>query len=95
MASMVAIEAIRAFVGLPDGFWVFGFAMIGAAAANWFVGRKLNRKSFQKVRTLPIRERLIYRARHKFMSVPMESFSLLMAAGGLAALIAAATNGVR
>jgi len=91
---MMGSEVIRASLGLPDGFWVFGAALIGAAGANWFVGRSLNRKSFQKVKTLLIRQRLLYRARHKFMSLPMETFSILMATGGVAVLAAAATNGV-
>jgi hypothetical protein len=90
VASMVVFELARAALHLPDGFWVFGFALVGAAAANWVAGRKLNRQSLKKVRTHPVRERLIYRARHKFMSVPMETFSVPMAAAGLAVLAVAA-----
>jgi hypothetical protein len=89
VASMVVFEIARAVLRLPDGFWVFGFALIGAAAANWFAGRKLNRQSLTKVGTHRVRERLIYRARHKFMSVPMETFSIPMAVAGVAVLIVA------
>jgi len=84
VASMVVFELARAALHLPDGLWVFGFALMGAAAANWVAGRKLNRESLKKVRTHRVRERLIYRARHKFMSVPMETFSIPMAVAGLA-----------
>jgi hypothetical protein len=90
VASMVVFELARAALHLPDGLWVFGFALMGAAAANWVAGRKLNRESLKKVRTHRVRERLIYRARHKFMSVPMETFLIPMAVAGLAVLAVAA-----
>lgn len=89
IASMILFEFARAAARLPDGFWVFGVALIGAAGANWFVGRKLNRLALKKVRTHQIRERLIYRAPHKFMSVPMETFSIAMAAAGVGVLVLA------
>jgi hypothetical protein len=89
-ASMILLQLMRAALGLPDGLWVFGVAMFGAAAANWALGRKLNRKALLKVRSSRIRERLIYRARHKFMSLPMETFSVLIAAVGIVVLATAA-----
>jgi hypothetical protein len=90
VASMVVFELARAAFHLPDGFWVFGFALIGASPANWFAGRKLNRQSLKKVRTRRVRERLFYRAQHKFVSVPMETFSVPMEIAGVAVLVAAA-----
>ena len=90
IVSMVAFEVARGAMHLPDGFWIFGFALLGAAVANWLAGRKLNRQSLKKVRSNGVRERLIYRARHKFMSVPMETFSIPLAMAGLAVLAAAA-----
>jgi len=90
IASMVLFEVARAALKLPDGFWVFGFALFGAALANWVVGRKLNHNSLKNVRTHRVRERLLYRARHKFMSLPMETFSILMVVAGIGVLIAAA-----
>ena len=86
VASMVIFELARAAFSLPDGIWVFGIALFGAAAANWQIGSKLNRKSASKIRSQRLRDRLIYRARHKFMSVPMESFSILIALAGAAVL---------
>jgi hypothetical protein len=73
VAAAVLFELLRAMLKLPEGLWVFGLALLGAAAANWVIGRKINRKSLAKVRSDRIRERLMYRARHKFMSLPMEN----------------------
>ena len=90
VASMVLFEVARAALNLPEGMWVFGVAMFGAAAANWLIGRKLNRKSRAKVRSNRLRNRLLYRARHKFMSLPMESFSIVIALAGVAVLLTTA-----
>jgi hypothetical protein len=84
VASAILFELARAAFGLPDGVWVFGLALLGAAAANWTIGRKFNKKSFAKVRSTRLKERLLYRARHQFMSLPMETFSVLLGAAGLA-----------
>ncbi len=88
LASAIMFELVRAALKLPDGMWVFGLALLGAAVANWFVGRKANRKSLAKVRTHRIKERLLYRARHKFMSLPMETFSVVLATAGIGVLVA-------
>jgi hypothetical protein len=45
VGSMILFELARAALNLPDGIWVFGVAMFGAAAANWVIGRKFNSKS--------------------------------------------------
>jgi hypothetical protein len=89
VAAAVLFELLRAVLKLPEGLWIFGLALLGAAAANWVIGRKLNRKSLAKVRSDRIRERLMYRARHKFMSLPMETFSVIIAVAGVAVLVAA------
>jgi hypothetical protein len=87
--SLMLFELITRALGLPDGPWVFGSALLGAAAANWVIGRKLNRRSLAKVRSHRVRKRLIYRARHKFMSLPMETFSVVIALMGALILGAA------
>ena len=92
VAAAILFELVRATLNLPDGAWVFGIALIAAAFANWFLGRKFNRKSLAKVRSVGLRQRLIYRARAKFMSVPMETFSLVIAAAGVAVLVADAAG---
>jgi hypothetical protein len=89
VASIVLLQLLRMVLGLPNGLWVFDVAMLGAAAANWTIGRKLNRKALLKVRSNRARERLFYRARHKFMSLPMQTFSVMIAAVGMAVLAAA------
>jgi hypothetical protein len=92
VAAAVVFEVLRAALNLPEGLWVFGVALLGAAGANWVVGRRLNRKSLAKVRSQGVRERLIYRARHKFMSLPMETFSIILAVAGVAVLVAPVTQ---
>jgi hypothetical protein len=86
LGSMIIFQLIRSVLHLPDGIWVFGLALIAAAAANWFAGRNLNRQALRKVRSHRIRERLLYRARHRFMSLPMETFSIPIAAAGIGVL---------
>jgi uncharacterized membrane protein len=90
IASMIIAEILRAALRLPEGLWVFAIALFVAAAANWQIGRKLNRNSLRKVRTTRLKERLLYRARHKFMSLPMETFSIVLAVAGAAILVGAA-----
>lgn len=86
IASAIIAELARGVLGLPQGAWIFGIALIGAAIVNWRLGRKANRKSLRKVRSVRLRDRLFYRARHKFMSLPMETFSVLLVVGGVVAL---------
>ena len=89
VASAILFEFARAALKLPDRVWVFGLALIGAAVANWFIGRKANRKSLSKVRSRRMKERLLYRARHRFMSLPMETFSVLLGAAGVVIIVTA------
>ena len=84
LASAVLFQLGRAAFSVPDGAWVFGISLIGAAIANWIRGRKINSKSLAKVRKCDLRQRLLYQARHKFMSLPMETFSFLLAIAGVA-----------
>lgn len=86
VASAIVFELVRSIFRLPDGVWVFGPALFAAAVVNWLVGRKFNRKALAKVRSTRLKDRLLYRARHKFMSLPMETFSVLLALGGVAIL---------
>lgn len=60
VGSAILFELARAVLRLPDGVWVFGLALLAAAAANWLIGRKFNRKSFAKVRPSRLKERLLY-----------------------------------
>jgi hypothetical protein len=57
-------------------FWAS--VLFVAAPINWEVGRRMNakRRGFAPPATLV--RRFLYRARHKFMSLPMESWSIVM-----------------
>jgi uncharacterized membrane protein len=63
--------------------WFWGIALIVAGAINWFAGRQLNAKKIAAVRSLRFRDTLIYRARHKFLSLPFEFWSIPMSIGGV------------
>ena len=92
-AALILLLTLTAFgvilrVGadfIPDSPWYWSLAFPIAAAINWRVGCRLNRK---KRATLP-GFRLWYRARHTFFSLPMETLSIVMVLAGIGLLIAA------
>ena len=86
VASVIAVQFARSAFDLPDIRVFVGLALIVAAVVNWFIGRLFNRKSLAKVRSLRMRDRILYRARHKFMSIPMETFSIVLFAIGAVAI---------
>jgi hypothetical protein len=61
-------------IGGSPLYW--GFALLAAAVLNWHFGSRLNRKKIAVVKAKTVKDRLLYRARHTFMTVPMETFSL-------------------
>lgn len=71
---------------LHDAPWFWGIAFICAAAVNWSVGRKHNAKKLAAVRSSRLRDRLLYPARNKFMSLPLETWSIPLAVGGACAI---------
>ena len=73
---------------LPPGFdnrWYWSVGLALAALFNWFAGRKANR--VRRSRTRSLRDRIIYNARHRFMSVPMETFSIFIFALAIATAV--------
>ncbi len=69
-----------------DGAWYWAVALFAAAAVNWIVGTRANHVRRSKIRSGRLRKRLFYRAHHRFMSVPMETFSVfIVALAGLTA----------
>lgn len=78
----VLLQAGRSIIA--DRPWLWGIALLAAAALNWHFGSKANRKKLAVLKPKSTRERLLYRARHCFMSLPMESFSVIVAVSGLA-----------
>ncbi|MDB5700996.1 MAG: hypothetical protein JWL66_1195 [Sphingomonadales bacterium] len=71
---------------IPDRPWFWGLALLAAAGTNWYVGRRENAKKIAAIQSIRFRDRLIYRARNKFMSLPFESWSVPLASGGLIAI---------
>ncbi|WP_425229335.1 hypothetical protein [Sphingomonas sp.] len=65
-------------------FW--GVAWLVASGINWLTGRRVNALKLAAVRSDRLRHRLFYRARNKFMSLPLEVWSIPMALCGIVAL---------
>jgi len=65
-------------------FWCV--ALLVAAPVNWLIGAQLNAKRRGYAPPATLLRRFLYRAPHKFMSLPMESWSVVMVivAAGLA-----------
>jgi hypothetical protein len=78
---------LLAAVGIPDGPLFWAVALLAAAALNWHFGSKINRKKLAALKPRSVKSRLFYRAHHRFMSVPMETFSLVLIAGSVGWLI--------
>jgi hypothetical protein len=57
-------------------FWA-GLLLV-AAPVNWLVGVRLNAKRRGYAPPATLLRRFFYRAPHKFMSLPMESWSIVM-----------------
>lgn len=72
---------------LPDQRWYWGLSLIAAAMVNWKVGSYFNRKRLAKTPKRNLKERLLYKAPNRFMSVPMETFSIAIFAAGIALTI--------
>lgn len=73
--------AFRAYI--PDRPWFWGLAFIVAAAINWRQGTALNERSLKKAKPGSLGRRLHYKASHRFMSMPMETFSVVLAVAGV------------
>lgn len=70
-ATVTAIGGSEAFEAWP---WLWGVAMGLAAVTNWIGGARLNRSPLNPLRG-SLKDRLTYRARHRFLSFPMEVWS--------------------
>ena len=68
-----------------QSFW--GASIIVAGIVNWFVGRRQNSKKISAVRSTKLKDRLLYRARHKFMSLPFETWAIPLVAFGIYMII--------
>jgi hypothetical protein len=68
---------------VPDRPWVWGLAFIVSAAINWIKGTALNAQSLSKRQRKTLKTRLFYKARNRFMSMPMETFSFVLLGAGI------------
>lgn len=70
---------------ISDALWYWGIAFLASAVANWIVGVRANHKKRRAAGSA----RLIYGARHRFMSIPMETFSVVLVLCGIGLIVAA------
>jgi drug/metabolite transporter (DMT)-like permease len=83
MCGFGAIQAIgKPYI--PDRPWFWGAAFCAAAAFNWKRGTTLNSRSRSKRKQSPMMQRLFYKAGNRFMSMPMETFSIILLLAGFA-----------
>ena len=72
-----------AFVKWP---WLWGVGAILAGIANWLAGARLNRAPVNPL-IGAMRDRLSYRARNKFLSLPMEVWGAPVVLLGIALIV--------
>jgi hypothetical protein len=87
VAAAILVGMIADAAHLPSWtrlFWAV--VLLVAAPVNWLIGVRLNAKRRGYAPPATLLRRFFYRAPHKFMSLPMESWSIVMviAAAGLA-----------
>lgn len=90
MVFALVLQTFAAFI--PDQRWCWGLSLVAAAAVNWKVGSHFNRKRLSKAPKRNLKERLLYKAPNRFMSVPMETFSIVILAGGIALTVYGIVN---
>jgi hypothetical protein len=75
----VLAAIIAGIVHLPsDTSWFAAIVFALATPINWLVGRRQNERRRKSLGLLSWRGQLVYKARHKFMSLPMETWSIAM-----------------
>ena len=80
--------ALRA-IGHPElTFLAVSLGLFAAAAANWFVGRRLNGKPPRELVDPATNERVLLRSLHKLFWVRMEYWSVPVALAAFAPLLA-------
>lgn len=87
VASAIVVGMIADATHLPSWtplFWAT--VLLVAAPINWLIGVRQNAKRRGYAPPATLLRRFFYRAPHKFMSLPMESWSIVMMilAGALA-----------
>jgi hypothetical protein len=72
------------FIRLP---WLWGVGLLLAAVINWVVGCRINRRPYLPKRSWRVKFWLSRPARHRFMSLAMELWSIPAAALGLVLVV--------
>lgn len=79
------LQAARPLI--PDRPWFWGAGLLVAATLNWHFGSRINSRKRAASRPKNTWDRVFYRAHHRFMSLPMETFSGVIALAGVAAIV--------
>lgn len=80
VATAILIGMIADAAHVPSWTPLFWAAvLLVAAPVNWLIGARLNAKRRGYAPPDTLLRRFLYRAPHKFMSLPMESWSIVMA----------------
>ena len=89
MIFAILLQAMAPLI--PDRQWYWGLSLIAASGINWKVGSHLNRKRLARIAKDNLRQRLFYKAPNRFMSVPMETFSIALLIAGTTLTVYGAT----
>ncbi len=87
MAVTLVLEKLLGVIG--HGEWLttaIGFGILAGAAANWFIGSKLNSKPPRELIDPKTHETVLIYKRHKFFWVPMQYWSVPVVAISLLVL---------
>lgn len=93
MAVTLLLERLLGAIGHSE--WLTAAIALGifsGAAANWFIGRKLNSKPPRELVDPKTQETVLLYKRHKFFWVPMQYWSFPVAVIGLFVLFAQSTQ---
>ena len=89
---VMCVVVLRASDGLiAEGPIFWAITIMIASIANWFWGSRANQIRLAKNHPRTVRDRLFYKARHRFMSLPMETFSAVLMLIGAAVLASGLT----
>ena len=92
MAVSMLLERLLGAIGHSEWLMVaIALGIFSGAAANWFIGRKLNSKPPRELVDAKTNETVLLYKRHKFFWVPMQYWSFPVAVVGLFVLLAQST----
>ncbi|BBP71259.1 hypothetical protein PHLH6_32630 [Pseudomonas sp. Seg1] len=86
LSILIPLVGLISFAGLPNGLGV-GVGLLVAAAANAFIGHKLNNAPGKTYIDPATGGEVVFRKKHTLFFVPMQYMSVLMVIVGLFALL--------